>query len=134
MGGQVMSCAILPPDWYTYVVAPCACEDAPGIYEWHIEGVGSYIGQYGRIRRPTREYARNVTRILNGKPYRLGKEHGFRTIHAELERAHRAGLRITLTILENVEPRVVRNKRERELIVERGSLNNPPYGRKGVER
>jgi len=112
---------VLQLNWYTYVVTPGVCEDTPGIYEWHIEGLGSYIGQYGRIRRPTKEYGRNVTRLLNGQPYRLGKTGGFRMIHKELERAHRGGVKITLTILENVEPRAARSIRERELIAERGS-------------
>jgi hypothetical protein len=62
----------LPRNWYTYVIAAGVREDVPGIYEWHIEGVGSYIGQYGRIGRPTKEYGRNVTRLLNGQHYRRG--------------------------------------------------------------
>jgi hypothetical protein len=35
----------LPRDWYRYIMADRASEAMPGIYDWHIEDVGSYIGQ-----------------------------------------------------------------------------------------
>ena len=74
----------LPQDWYIYVVNDGVNVDQPGLYEWAIEGVGTYIGKYKRIRRPTKEYARNVVRLLNNKPYRVGNPNGFRRIHREL--------------------------------------------------
>ena len=117
----------LPADWCTVTIPPTIDPAKPGLYEWRIERAGSYIGQYGRIRRPTKEYSRNVVRLLNGKPYRKGKPDGFRRIHRELEKAHREGRRIDLIILENAEKPDI-NGRERELIRERGSLNDPPFG------
>ena len=114
----------LPADWYRYVVATGAREDVPGIYEWRIDGVGIYIGKFKRIRRPTREYGLNVQRILRGQPYRKGKPAQFRHIHRALEEAYRAGLPITLTILENPPVEEI-NRREAELIQERGTLNGP---------
>ena len=123
----------LPADWYRYVVAPGVSEDVPGIYEWHIEGTGSYIGQFGCIRRPRKEYGRNVIRLLNKRPYRAGNPDGFRRIHLELVNAHRTGARITLTILENIPDRIERNRRERELIAIRGVLNDPSFGRPSLE-
>lgn len=92
---------MLPTNWYRYVVAEGAREDAPGIYEWRIEGIGIYIGKFKRIRRPTREYGLNVQRILRCQPYRKGKPTQFRRIHRALEQAYRAGMPITLSILEN---------------------------------
>lgn len=113
----------LPKDWYSYTVHSGVNTDLPGIYEWHIEGAGSYIGKYGRVRRPTREYRRNVVRLLNKKPYRKGNPEGYRRIHLELARAWRDGRRIELIILENVRAERI-NQREQELIANRGTLND----------
>lgn len=108
----------LPKDWCLPAtilagVDPCL----PGIYEWHIEGAGVYIGQFSRIRRPTKEYRRNVVRLLNGKPYRKGNPDGYRRIHDELAMAHREGRRIELVVVENVPAEKI-NTREKELIAE----------------
>jgi hypothetical protein len=46
---------MLPAGWYDYSVGAGVNEEKPGIYEWQIEGVGSYIGKYGRIQRPTKD-------------------------------------------------------------------------------
>jgi len=119
----------LTPDWYEYVLIEGVNESLPGIYQWTIDGRGNYIGKYKRIRRPLKEYGRNVRKILSGKDYRPSKPDGFRRIHRELAQALREGRRITLTILENVaQPRI--NERERELISERGALNDPPFDRR----
>ncbi|MEI9403563.1 hypothetical protein [Mesorhizobium argentiipisi] len=113
---------VINPGWYTYVLNENVDEMRPGIYEWHIAGVGTYIGKYTWISRPKREYERNVLKILNGRPYRPQKPTGFRRIHRELFDAYRNGRQIRLTILENVEPALLA-KRESELIAERGTLN-----------
>lgn len=108
--------------WFTLEVVDGATLDAPGIYEWTIEGGGRYIGKFTRKSRPLRHYHRNVIRLITGHPYRLNKPDGFRLIHRELAKAATAGRDITLTILENPAPtNLVR--RERELIKERGTLN-----------
>jgi hypothetical protein len=116
------SSIFLPAEWFDYVRADHINEAKPGIYEWRIEGTGVYIGKYTWISRPTKEYAKNVLRILNGLPYRPKNPNGFRRIHRALVQAHREGRKITLTILENVEPSNL-NQREHELIAERGTLN-----------
>ncbi|RWB89233.1 MAG: hypothetical protein EOQ52_12725 [Mesorhizobium sp.] len=114
----------LESGWYSYVLPENVDEKRPGIYQWNIDGVGSYIGKYTWINRPKQEYEKNILKILNGRPYRPQKPAGFRRIHRELFEAARKGLAITLTILENVEPALL-NQRERELIAERGTLNGP---------
>lgn len=102
----------------------------PGLYEWQIEGDGgSYIGKTKNISTRTAAYNRNVRNILNSKPYRKSKPKGFRRIHDVLANAVRAGKTIRLIILENCSLPDL-NRRERELIAERGTLNG---GRKGVE-
>lgn len=121
---------VLPSNWYRYVVADGVRVDIPGIYEWHIEGIGSYFGQYGSIKRPTRQYSRNVAHLLNGQPYRLRQADGFRGVHRALESAYRRRAQITLTILENVPSKIARNQRERELIATRGVLNASRGGRR----
>jgi hypothetical protein len=112
----------LPAAWYEYVLKDGVDESRPGIYEWRIEGAGSYVGKYTWISRPKSEYERNVLKILNGWPYRPQKPDKFRRVHRELELAHREGRRITLVILENVDPLRLA-QRERELIALRGMLN-----------
>jgi hypothetical protein len=112
---------------------PCIVNDGvnislPGLYEWKIGERGSYIGKYKRIKRPTREYGRNVKRLMEGKAYRLNNPDGFRKIHLELAEAHRKGWAITLIILENAQESEI-NRCERKLIADRGALNTPPYGR-----
>jgi hypothetical protein len=90
----------------------------PGIYEWRIEGVGCYIGKYTKIDRPKSHYARKVGHLLAGRPYRPADPNGFRRIHRALAEAVTAERRITLSILENVEPGRL-HAREKELIADR---------------
>lgn len=111
--------------WIPLKVADGARWDKPGLYEWKILGVGSYIGQYSHISRPLKHYSRNVRNLLAGKSYRKGNPKGFRRIHHELADAVVAGTTIKLIILENP-PRRKINQRERELIAKRGTLNGPP--------
>jgi hypothetical protein len=89
-----------------------------------LEGAGSYIGKYGRIRRPTKEYRRNLIRFLNGRAYRKANPDGYRRVHRELAQAHKDGRRIELINLENVCADQI-NERERELIELLGTLNGP---------
>src|ERR1700720_2355970 len=89
----------LPEGWYDLKINPGVDENHPGIYQWEIAGIGSYIGKYKRISRPKKRYGRNVSRILRGDPYWPSKRDGFRHIHRVLAAAYSAGLQITLTIL-----------------------------------
>jgi hypothetical protein len=108
--------------WYRYVIHDNVDINRPGIYEWEIENSGSYIGKYTNIGRPTRAYARHVLNLLNDrKAYRPQNPNGYRRIHRELIRAYLDNRTITLRILENPENDI--NRRERELILERGTLN-----------
>jgi hypothetical protein len=66
-----------------------------------------------------------VIKIITGKPYRPNKPTGFRYIHKVLHESHVNKRQITLKILENAEPGEEQNRRERELIKERGTLNGP---------
>lgn len=119
----------LPDEWYTLIVADGIDSSKPGLYQWQIEGAGCYIGKYTHISRPRREYAANVLRLMQGRPYRLSNPHGFRRVHRALLQAHLDRRQITLTILENASPADI-HKRERELISRHGSLNDPPFGRR----
>jgi hypothetical protein len=115
----------LPDDWYSLTIAEGANRDLPGLYEFKIDGVGSYIGKYTNFSERCKLYSRNVNNLLNKRAYRKGKPDGFRRIHRELADAFQAGKTIKLIILEN-QPRGERlNRREWELIMERGTLNGP---------
>lgn len=117
----------LPAAWCQAVYAPGVDTSRPGIYQWTIEGVGTYIGKYTRIKRPMAEYKRNVERLMADLEYRKGNPDGYRRIHRELRCAVRHKRPITLVILENP-PAGELNRRERELIAQHGSLNDPPFG------
>lgn len=116
----------LPADWFTFVVADGVDCKLPGIYEWRIDGRSdrTYIGKYTRISRPKRAYSLNVAHLLANEPYRKSSPKGFRRIHRALAEAKSQGCSITLTILENP-PLAGINRREQELIGERGTLNGP---------
>ena len=124
--GVAADAAVLPAKWFKFVVTDGVDCKQPGIYEWKIEAQGGqiYIGKYTRINRPRRAFAVNVAHILGGEPYRKCNPDGFRRIHHALAQAVRNGDTVTLTILENP-PRHEINRREQELIAERGTLNGP---------
>ena len=109
----------LTRDWYREQPVAGVDPALPGIYEWRIEGVGVYIGQYTRASRPRRQYGVNVANILNGRPYRQGKPNQFRAVHHHLAEAVRTRRLVTLALLENVIDKPSRNRRERELIEQR---------------
>jgi hypothetical protein len=74
--------------------------ELPGILEWQIEGMGSYIVMTNRLSRRIREYEENVWRLGRGLPYLSGGR-GYREIHRLLRRAADEGRRVTVVALEN---------------------------------
>jgi ADP-ribosylglycohydrolase/protein-tyrosine phosphatase len=123
VAGGALDAKVMPRRWHEYVVGEHIDRGKPGIYEWRIDGVGTYIGKYKRISRPEREYGRNIARRLSNKPYRKSKPDNFRRIHVALAAAVRSGRKITLVILENV-PEGDINAREQALIRERSANLN----------
>jgi hypothetical protein len=114
----------LSKGWCMEVLGPAVDPRKAGLYHWHIEDGGTYIGKYTSVRRPRKEYRRNVQRILDQRlsHHPDGK---FRRIHHALADAVKAGKRITLTILINGDPADL-NCLEQEFIrSERPSLNGP---------
>jgi hypothetical protein len=109
--------------WATVVIEPVVDLSRPGLYEWIIEGVGSYIGVFTSPSRPFGEYSKNVTNLLNGKPYRKNKPESFRDIHYDLAEAFLLQKNITLRLLETISDRASRHSKEQELIRNRGFLN-----------
>jgi hypothetical protein len=59
----------IEPDWFEYLIARDVDENLSGIYEWTIQGVGSYIGKYSSPNRPAGDYCNNVRKHLNILPY-----------------------------------------------------------------
>ena len=110
---------VLHPGWYHEITIPGVDPGQSGIYEWRIECLGCYIGQYTHALRPRREYGLNVGRILAGRPYRKSNPEGFRKIYRQLAKAVEDCRLITLTLLENQPMKADRNRRERELIAQR---------------
>ena len=117
--GNIM---MLPSEWCSPIITPGVDLTKPGIYKWEIAGVGVYIGKYTRSSRPTREYRRNVERIL-AKQLSHHKNGEFRRIHHALAQAVREGTPVTLTILANGEKEDL-NRIERDFIIsEKANLN-----------
>jgi hypothetical protein len=61
-----------------------------------------YIGCADCADRPLKDYARNVKRMKNGKPYRKGNPSGFRAIHQHLFAASEKGEEIVVELIRNV--------------------------------
>ena len=80
----------LSPSWYSLSVAPGASVDKPGLFEWRIDGVGSYIGTFKQCDSRLKDFTRNMERLLNGEDYRPDDPDGFRRIHHELAKAIRS--------------------------------------------
>jgi hypothetical protein len=101
-----------PIDWFTHNIPDYIDLDAPGIYQWLIEGVGIYIGKSKRLRGRLKEYPNNVRKIAGGLPYRKNNPRGFRVVHHSLYDARKRGLTVTVSVLENCDLAVL-NDRER---------------------
>ncbi|MEH6718872.1 MAG: hypothetical protein V7704_08340 [Aurantimonas endophytica] len=108
--------------WFDIVVESGVTPDLPGIYEWRIDGVGSYIGKYTYSRRPLKEYSRHVRSQFEGGHYRPQNKDGWRRIHRELYQACLEGRKVTLVFVENCALSTL-NERERAHIRDRGTLN-----------
>lgn len=80
----------------------------PLIYLWEImdrdgEVCHRYVSKAFRgANRPCKHYRRNVTRLLQGLPYRKGKPEAFREIHHRMADAVRSGYTLRLSFLCNV--------------------------------
>ncbi len=109
------------PEWCEYVIDPGVDRMKPGLYQWTIDGADIYIGKYTHSRRPEREYALNVERLLAGKPYH-NKGKDFRAIHYALAKAVQEGRRIELRLLANKDSATILAC-ENELIRLHGTLN-----------
>jgi hypothetical protein len=90
-------------DWFAQQISDHINLDAPGIYEWRIEGVGVYIGNSNHLRRRLKEYLNNVRNIVSGLPYRKNNPDGFRVVHHHLYEVWKRRSAVTWTVLENCE-------------------------------
>jgi hypothetical protein len=116
----------LPEDWFHLDVAPGVHLNQPGIYIWEIEDFGKYIGEYTRIKRPTKRYAWKVRRIINEQPHHdKSNPIGFGHIHSALAKAHLQGKKIVLHVAENASDPKERHAKQAKLIAKCGNLNRP---------
>ena len=111
-----------PADWFRFDIPAKIDLARPGIYEWRIEGVGSYVGQSCQLRRRLSRYAANLRRVRKGLPRRVIGPDSHREIHEALFAAVGAGRLVSVTVLENCELTEL-NARERFWIDRRGALN-----------
>jgi hypothetical protein len=118
-----------PADWFVMFKADGIDRSKPLLYEWSIESVGFYIGQTIQVTRRIVEYEQNLQNFLAGRPYRKNNRDGFRCIHRALAKAIEEDKKIYFTLLENESDTFTRNRRKRELIVERAELP----GRTGLQ-
>ncbi|MER2510223.1 hypothetical protein [Amaricoccus sp.] len=112
----------LPTDWFRFDIAANIDLARPGIYEWRIDGVGSYVGQSCQLRRRLSQYAANLRRMRDGLPRRVASQDSHRDIHQALSDAIGRGRSVSVTVIENCELTEL-NARERFWAVRRGALN-----------
>jgi hypothetical protein len=93
--------SILRDGWFTREIAETIDLDAPGIYEWRIEGTGVYIGKAKVLRNRINAYPRNVLAMLNGRPWHGDPTRSYRPIHHALHQAHESKGAVKVTVLEN---------------------------------
>ena len=113
-------------DWFTQEPNEAIDLGRPGIYEWDIGGVGSYIGQSRNLHSRVERYVKNIRNLTLGEqPY-----YPFRPIHYDLADARACKRLVTYRVRENCDDPEERNERERYWIKLRGTLNGPrPRGR-----
>lgn len=114
----------MPETWYRLLITEGVDTDLPGIYEWRIEGAGSYIGRYTYSSRPFGDYARHVRDLFLGDIYKPSDPDGWRRIHHELYAALLDGREIELIFVENCSADDL-NERKQVHKKERGTLNGP---------
>lgn len=98
--------------WYE-VRANSAQLDSAGIYEWKIKDVAVYVGKSENIRSRMMEYPNNIRKMINGLPYRLRNEDGYRSVHRKLCEAHDKGFKVTFSVLEICEPEFLSEREDR---------------------
>jgi hypothetical protein len=108
---------------------PNGCDESlPVIYHWEFREPGGechgYVGQakYGS-QRPKEAYAYNVSRLLNGEPYRPNKPDDWHRVYRTMAQAVRKGWMITLSLIENCDEMDL-SRRERYWIAEKGCTLN----------
>lgn len=114
--------ATIPGTWYRLSILEGVNTSRPGIYEWRIEGAGSYIGRYSFSSRAFGDYARHVRDQHRGGIYKPSNPDGWRRIHRELYAAVLDGREIELIFVENCSLDQL-NARERVHRMDRGTLN-----------
>jgi hypothetical protein len=77
-------------------------ESLPLLYRITIGSRLFYVGCADCASRPKKDYARNVARMLAGRPYRKNKPDGFRAIHKRLFEAVKNEEHISIELLRNV--------------------------------
>ncbi len=111
-----------PAEWFRFDIPAKIDLARPGIYEWRIEGLGSYVGQSCQLRRRLSQYAANLRRMRKGLPDRPTGPGVHRAICQVLSDAIAEGRAISVTVIENCELTEL-NDRERFWADRRGALN-----------
>ena len=88
-------------DFYTQNIASEFDLNAPGIYEWRIEGVGLYIGKALKLKSRIRAYPNNVRRLIAGEHWHGDPSREYRIIHKALRAAHDERVAVVVIVLEN---------------------------------
>lgn len=92
---------VLRPEWYIREVPPEIDLNAPGIYEWRIEGLGLYVGKALKLADRIRAYPNNVRRMIEGLHWHGNPNRQYRLIHQALKEAHDLERVVRVTVLEN---------------------------------
>jgi hypothetical protein len=109
-------------DLHLFLDLPPNAPNAPGIYQWEISGVGTYIGKSKNLRRRLAEYPNNVRKLLRGLPYRNNKPSKFRRVHRELATALTRGTPVNCSVVAHCDADSLAEL-ERHWIAKKGTLN-----------
>jgi hypothetical protein len=108
---------------WTYEVLKEVSLELPGILEFRIDGIGSYVVMSNRLSRRIRDYESNEKRLREGRLYASGGS-GFRRIHQMLHKATKDGRTVTIVACENCSQADL-SARRRHWIERVGTLNKP---------
>ena len=111
---------------FSYATHNCV-PDAPLIYRWSVTLDGRtecYIGKTSRgADRPLSAYARAVTKLMAGQPYRPDAPNGFRRVHRAMAACLQGGGSLHLDLVETASLPDLARREQYYLLRERPALN-----------
>ena len=110
-------------DYYARAIGEEFNLKGPGIYEWRVEGVGTYVGKATKLSSRIRAYPNNVRKLVQSLPWHGNPLRNYRRIHEALREAHDKQLKVTVSVLENCSLDLLIDREKFWLAQRRGEMN-----------